>query len=313
AAHVDTAPIREAVQAMPAALAVVAPGVWTCAFCGEWQPSRPRGKKAKCPVCKTPLADPPTSAAVAKAVLIARPAIAQKNFSEHDDGKPYRVDVDDVLLCPGCQKQIGKGDVVCLQCGFDLRTGKKTGTVYQEMRRRWDAGLPIRQRWLIFAGLQCVAIPPMLWGMAQEGHAFYAILCWLWLSAMAAFIIGTFDRIDLVRNSRGKVKIDKTWHICFFPWTPVRLEPGEYEGMITGQVDDVDFSDYVMMAAGFGFFIVPGIMWYLFTMRRATFYIAFVRDHGHAELILYRGWSEPRMREMASTLRTAIVPEYSWY
>src|SRR4051794_31464274 len=69
-----------------------APSVWTCHHCGEWQPRRPRGRKAKCPVCGVAAADPAREAITTKdaaqpAAPLRRPP-AQAEWSDEDDGKP---------------------------------------------------------------------------------------------------------------------------------------------------------------------------------------------------------------------------------
>ncbi len=308
------------------------PAVWTCQHCGEWQPRKPRGKKPVCPVCKTPVPAEPRRDAVTATVLqklLPRTAAQPAEWSEDpEDSKPYRVDATGPLGCPGCGKPMEPQAILCLHCGLDLRSGSKAKTLYDPITRRWDAGLPLPLRWLCFGGWQCVALPPVLWGAAHEGHAFYAVGSWLWLSVLVAFLVGTYDRLDLHRNARGKVRLLKTWYFCFVPRKPETVDLVQYEGILTGQVHAVDIADYVVLAsfacfailavfaagvvAGL-FALLPGIVWYFTVMQRDTFFVALTKDHGHPELLLFRSWSEPRAKEVATTLRTAALPEYEWY
>lgn len=309
---VPTRARREEVQ-------TAAPTIWTCSHCGEWQPRKPGGKKPRCPVCKTLV---PVPAKVRPAAVTGeltktrgpRVAVPQTEWSDDpEDSKPYRVGTLEHPACPACGKPMEPQAIVCLLCGHDLRVGEKAKTTYDPIVRRWDAGLARHLRFLVFAGWQCVAVPPMLWGAAHEGHAFYVVGGWLWLSVMAAFLTGTYDRVDLQRNARGKVRLTKTWYFCFIPRQSTEISLVQYEGILTGQVHDLDFSDYIVLIAGIGFFFVPGIVWYFAIMQRDTWYVALTKDHGHPDLWLYRGWSEARTKEIASTLRTAVLPEYSWY
>jgi hypothetical protein len=295
------------------------PAVWTCSHCGEWQPHRPRGRKPCCPVCKTPLPVPAktrTKGVTTQPLAARQPRVAvpQTDWSDDpEDSKPYRVDALEMPGCPSCGKSMEPQAIVCLHCGHDLRQGKKTRTVYDPIVRRWDAGLPRHLRWFCFATWQCFVIPPMIWGASHEGHAPYVIGGWLWLSLMVAFLTGTYDRIDLERNARGKVRLVKTWYFCFVPRPSLTVDLVQYEGIQTGQVHELDFSDYFVLMALLGFGLLPGIIWYLVIMQRDTWYVALTQDHGHPELWLYRGWSESRTREIAATLRTAVLPEYEWY
>jgi hypothetical protein len=307
----DVAPRREP-EEPPAE-----PEVWTCSFCGEWQPRQPRGKKPRCPVCKTPVPTPSKTAGVTtepQKALVPAPVVVQTDWSDDpEDSKPYRVDAAAQTLCPGCGKPMEPQAIVCLLCGFDLRKGERAKTAYDPIVRRWDAGLALHFRLLAFGVWQCVAIPPMLWGAAHEGHAPYAVVSWLWLSLMAAFLTGTFDRVDLNRGRNGKVRLVKTWYFCFIPRPPEVINLAQYEGIATGQVHELDVSDYIVLLAGIGFFLIPGIVWYVVFMQRDTWYVALTKDHGHPDLWLYRGWSEGRAKEIAETLRTAALPEYNWY
>jgi hypothetical protein len=293
--------------------------VWTCSNCGEWQLRKPRGKKACCPVCKAPLPAPVKTREkqAATAITNAVPApvtVEQQDWSDNpDDSKPYHVDLVARMTCKGCGKPMEPQAIVCLHCGHDIRIGSKAKTTYDPIKKRWDAGLARHLRVLGYAFWQCFAIPPMIWGAAHEGHAFYAIGSWLWLSLMAAFLAGTYDRIDLERNSKGKIRLKKTWYFCFVPRTPLEIDLAQYEGIITGQIRDLEFMDYFVLFAGIGFGIIPGIIWYFAIMQRDTCYVALAKDHGHPDLWLYRGWSEARAKEIAATLRTAALPEYAWY
>jgi hypothetical protein len=321
AALPDPPPVRQAPR--PVRQPEEAPArttVWTCQNCGEWQARPPRGKKALCPVCKAPVptAVKPRNEAITPALLKAPPgpraAVPQTDWSDDpENSKPYRVDAAEQPACPSCGQPMEPQAIVCLNCGLDLRVGIKAKTAYDPILKRWDAGLSRPFRWLGFAGWQCFAVPPMLWGASHEGHAFYVIGGWLWLSVMAAFLLGTYDRIDLERNSRGKVRLMKTWYFCFIPREPTTVDLIQYEGILTGQVHDLDFTDYVVLISGIGFFLIPGIVWYFAIMQRDTWYVALTKDHGHPDLWLYRGWSEHRAKQIASTLRTAVLPEYAWY
>jgi hypothetical protein len=297
------------------------PAVWTCSHCGEWQPHPPRGKKARCPVCKTPLPAPvkaPPGGITAQVLQARGPRTAvpqaDSDWSEDpEDSKPYRVDSAEHPGCPGCGQPMEPEAILCLNCGLDLRDGAKTKTVYDIITRRWDAGLARPFRFLAFGVGQFIALPPLIWGATHEGHEIYALGIWLWFSLMSAFLLGTYDRIDLHRSARGKVRLVKTWYFCFVQRDPVVIDLLQYEGIVIGRTHELEFTEYVVLIAGIFFFIVPGIIWYFAVMNRDTCFVALTKDHGHPDLWLYRGFSEKRSKEISSTLRTAALPEYPWF
>ena len=236
------------------------------------------------------------------------------DWSHEDDGKPYNVGDRGTPPCPGCKKPLPSAEAaVCVRCGFDRRTGKKAEQSYRLVARSWDAGLPLRKRLWCFAAWQAAAIPGTLWGGLHEGHAPYAILIWFVLSAMAAFLAGTFAHLDLTRESRGRVYVVKRWRIGFIPRPPEKIDLRDYEGIVTGQTSDIGVTDYAVLFTLMLFGIIPGIIWLLTAMQKDTFYVALTRDHGHPVMPLYQGWSEATMHEIEGTLRETAAPVYGWY
>src|SRR5437660_758077 len=52
-----------------------------------------------------------------------------------------------------------------------------------------------------------------------------------------AFVIGTFDRLDLSRTTKGKVTLTLQWRVAFFPLPPKTLPWREHEDMRVIQVE----------------------------------------------------------------------------
>ena len=47
------------------------------------------------------------------------------------------------------------------------------------------------------------------------------------------------------------------------------------------------------------------ILWWRVAIRQDTVYVALTRDHGYADLILYRGWNQEQARSLAEKLADA--------
>src|SRR5262249_57039262 len=112
-------------------------------------------------------------------------------------------------------------------------------------------------------------------------------------------------RVDLVRNTRGRVQLTKTWRICFMPQPTRTIALKEYEGILTGHRRDVDFWDWFMLFMLLGFGLIPGVIWWFYAIHKDSYYVALTRDHGFPDLMLYRGWNQARVLEIATTLRDA--------
>ena len=81
-------------------------------------PDAAAGKRVKCPGCAAP-------------VEVAAP--------EEDDGGTYGA-ADDSQQCPKCRHELPKDAVLCVNCGLNLKTGKKLKTVHKARTRTMNLG-----------------------------------------------------------------------------------------------------------------------------------------------------------------------------
>ncbi len=235
-----------------------------------------------------------------------RPEEPDYEFSDHDDGKPYAVTGGSKeRKCPGCSKLLLPKEVLCVRCGYDLRTGKKPVRVYQKLERRWEAGLPHSTRkTLFFAGQGVFGVIGVL-GILVAGDLVALVVSWVVFTAMTAFLLGTFDRLDLVRNKKGQVQLTKTWRICFLIEQPTKIDLREYEGIACGTADETDFWDWVIFVGLLPWGAVPAVLWFFFAIHKITFNVALSKDHGYPACTLYRGRNEAQMKDIAETLHDA--------
>src|SRR5688500_552666 len=77
----------------------------------------PPGKKVRCPRCKTTFVPPAEAAPPPEPDAIALAPEAGKT-------------------CPHCQAAMAPNAVLCIECGFNLRTGQKLETVKKSAKKR---------------------------------------------------------------------------------------------------------------------------------------------------------------------------------
>src|SRR5947207_15351691 len=97
---------------------MVGGATFSCDSCGKQYPWKPElaGKKAKCK-CGAMLNIPaqPQMARAAARTPVAVPAAAVV-----EESAGYR--------CPACKNELTPGTAVCINCGYDLRTGQYVNT-----------------------------------------------------------------------------------------------------------------------------------------------------------------------------------------
>jgi hypothetical protein len=223
--------------------------------------------------------------------------------TDEDDGKPYRVTESQENKCPECGAFMRRDEKQCPRCGFDLKVGKKRAKSMTPVERSWEAGWPLRKRRnLLILGL--VLVFPLGLLIAYESEAWMGFVGSLILfGGMGAFILGTYARVELSRNKRGKITLTKTWRVFFMERPPIVLNVLEFEGVRTGLARDVHLLDWIIAGMLLPAGIICGVLWWYFFIQSDSHYVALLKEHGYPSDVLYQGMSEALAKDIAGTLR----------
>jgi hypothetical protein len=230
------------------------------------------------------------------------PAPTEIEFSDDpDDGKPYRVSPTEPK-CPQCGLRLEPKATQCPGCGCDLRTGKKPKRSYQPAELSWEAGMPLRRRTLLFMlgvvlGI-ALGVPISIASESWMG----GVISWIVFIVLTAFLLGTYPRVELSRNKRGKVTLKKIWRVCFVERPPISFDVLEFSAVRTGYASDVSAIDWMIAIMLLPAGIVPAIVWWYVFIQRDQHTVTLVREHGYGSDVLYRGVSEDMAKEMACAL-----------
>jgi hypothetical protein len=231
------------------------------------------------------------------------PLTADVEFSDDpEDGKPYRVTGATERECPGCGSQLDPQTTQCPGCGRELQTGKKPKKVYTPVALTWEAGWPFRKRLNVFALGMMITVVCGILMMGLEGQWASMLLSWAIFAGLSSFLLGTYPRVDLTRDQRGRVTLTKTWRACFLERPPIQFDVREFQGVRTGFDRDVHFLDWIIACLLLGVGIVPGIIWWYIFIQLDQHTVVLVREHGYGSDVLYRGVSEKMAKEIAYAL-----------
>lgn len=226
---------------------------------------------------------------------------------DEDAGPPqYAVEGAEEIQCPKCSKGLPPDAVLCIGCGFHLKKRKKIVKTFEPVDRQWETNAPLRTRLTayllaeVLVLIQGVAI--VSWAEAKWGGfmAYFVVF-----SAMMSFLLGTFDRIHLTRDARGRTRLTKTWRICFVPRPADTTDVRGYEGIVSSLHQDIGFWDYFVLVVLLVSGVIPGIIWWYFVMYKPSLHLSLTRDHGHPVYLVYAGSNEKQMKEIAFALREA--------
>jgi hypothetical protein len=256
-------------------------------------------RQGECPRCDAP---PPGSGEEAVPDLsVGGPA------DDEDDGTPYLLNGGNDVPCPKCTNMLPPGGVVCTRCGWHLRRRKKLVKTYQPLARSWETNYSLRTRRTIWGGLQLLAFAG---GVAVnltlfDGAWFSFVFSTIGFAVMTSFLLGTFDRLDLLRDEKGRVTLTKTRRVCFFTAVTLPIDVRNHEGVVTGRSSEVTGWEWLVFFFLLISGIIPGLVWWYYVIHKITFHAALARDHGFPSAILYQGWDEGQMRDIAVTVSGA--------
>lgn len=294
-------------------------GLATCPYCGEFvrTPGKKRGKRASCPACGAdwPAAAPKPKRMAPPPAPVPPPPdefAGSTPDEDPDSSNPYRTSDTGTRRCPGCSDLLGPEVVVCVRCGFDLRHGRKVVKEYQRLERSWNSGISPPMRVVLFLLCQGAALTAI-------GAAFLTledslsveiptfVISYVVYTALTAFLLGTFDHIDLKRFKSGRVDLVRAWRIAFVPLAPAKIDVREYFGVIGGRAEYAGFWEWVVFAILFGSGVVPALIYFYCAIYKTEFFVALTNEHGNPEIKVYRGWNEEQMHEIQEALQTAMT------
>ncbi len=282
----------------------------------SWSASpRKKGRHGKCPACGT---DWPAPAAKTKPTAPSRPVppppdefAGSAPDADPESGNPYRT-ADGARRCPGCSDLLGPEVVVCVRCGFDLRTGHKTVKEYGKFERSWDSGMPPATRWVLFLLCQAAALIAIVATfLTVDDSPSVAVptflISWLIYTAMTAFLLGSYDHVYLKRYKSGRVDLIKTWRIAFIPFKPKSIDVRAYCGVSGGREAGVGMWEWLICATLLLSGVFPAVIWWYCTIYKIVYTVWLTDHHGAPEVLVYRGWGEEPMNEIQQALRDAMT------
>ena len=266
-------------------------------------PTKQESRPAK-PVRKDKREEPADAAEAPPAVPPHSSAVTWTE--EDEDSSGYDVSGGLPITCPQCHKELQPGTALCVGCGLELKSGKKKAALhYQPFQRYWEPGLSYESRLNLYLTAVGIGLLLSIGTAIFVGPWYISFGPWLGFVVMLAFLLGTFNRVDLARDRRGNARLTQTWRVFFIRKPTQTLDLREYDSVVTGRSLDAGCYEWFIMFILLSYFIVPGVLWWYHVIHKSKFHAALARSHGYPEVTLYRGNSQERAEEIAEALRDA--------
>jgi ribosomal protein L37E len=290
---------KKAVAAPVAAAPRVAPpaeadDVESCGFITE-----PPGEKPA-PPSETVRAKPPAENKPETPAIPERELLVQG--TEEDDLNPYTVHGDrPTRMCPECDQRSDARAKACVHCGYHFESGAKAKREYEPLRREWENGWPLQKRLTAFMCMQAVNfvlfVLTLLGGATCVGFFWVAVMI-----GLQAFLVGTFEKLFLSRDSKNKVKLTRVWRYAFFARPPINVKWRQHDALIIVQSNDFSPIDWAFAIVLLCYAIVPGVLFWWFVIRPDKFSVFLCKDHGFPETPIFRTQNE----ELAKEIQTVV-------
>jgi len=225
-------------------------------------------------------------------------------FSDGKDTRAYEKTGEEIRECPYCHATVNPDADFCGACGFMLTPLKTEGTG-RALERRWESGWSFRRRLTAFLICQGLSVISVIGGIRAGFSPFTLVFPFVMYAGMTAFLFGSYNWVDLYRNKKGKLRLTQTWRICFIQRPPTTLKLREYEELAMGVEHVYDATDWIVLLFMFLCGILPGLIWYVYSSSKDTYFLSLCRDHGFPVVTLYRGWDQDKMEDMAETISKA--------
>jgi hypothetical protein len=255
---------------------------------------------ALCPACDSPTDRPPD---------VAPPEPGAETLlkgTTEDDGNPYTVvGGKPIPRCPECDARLPTEDAPsCDKCGWNRAAGRKVRKTYSPIYRTWEAGWSLHHRQIAFAACQILNIGTAAFIYAVDHAAVTSTVGFLFMTLCQAFVLGTFDRLELMRSTKGKVMLTQQWRVAFWPLQPKTLRWRECEEIRVLHAE-TGCLEWVIFFGLLGSTLIGGLLWYWYVIRPGMVKTALCKDLGDPVMPLYLGTNADRAEEIAKTVSDA--------
>jgi hypothetical protein len=207
--------------------------------------------------------------------------------------------------CPKCGAAMGAGAVVCLDCGYNRRTGRRHETRVKRLHHRWESEWPYFLRLILFIVWEAVGL--LIFGLLAT------LVAWGWLLLIAPWTVGTalywgdWHAFEVERTRKGRLRFRNERCVAFIPLRVGTADAEDYAALVLDCTRRFTASGCVMLLL-FVLLAPPVLVAYAVSeysgvTGRQAFRIYLRGRRRDEEFFLYRGTREARMREIVEEIQ----------
>lgn len=219
--------------------------------------------------------------------------------TQEDDDGPYRVHGTGLKECPECRGELPLDATFCVHCGQSLiddsaRPVRKKRS-YSVIDETYVQGWSIQTRFALFAAAQLLNVLFTVLSVAandwkvDSSSVGTGVFVGLMQTALQAFILGSFDTINVHRDERGKAILTRNRRIAFIPLQQAKIKWRKSVGV--GRVATHGGGILAWITCLYLFlclFCVPGILFWWFELKPDRYDVVLCDLYGGVEEFVFR-------------------------
>lgn len=226
---------------------------------------------------------------------------------------PYAVPGTGLKKCPECRGDLPLDATLCVHCGMEIGTRtKKAKREYTPLFKEWEAYFPFDIRLKAFFAMQGLNVLCVVFTAVVSGSfdLFAAISFLIVQGAVQAFLVGTYEKITIKRNAKGKTEITKYWRFFFYPTPPQKIDWKVSHGTALIPTHNPGPLEWGMMVYLLLFGCLPGILFYWFVIHPERYDIVLCDLHGSTDQAIFRTTKRDLADEICRTINEATTLTY---
>jgi hypothetical protein len=210
--------------------------------------------------------------------------------------------------CPGCGKPLSEDAVLCVECGYDRRLGRRHGTRVKRLHESWRTGMPLIAR--ITAAVFSVPLMMLIAYLVVEGLDLPRPLMLVGLVPgvlLAILCAGSFSTLRVSRSKKGRIELLRRSYLGFMPLSEVAVNPKRCEAIVIDTSPSLrtflGMAEWDVWVILFNFGVVGLMLWTANTEGNRRFTLRLEGKRRRDTLLLYCGTDDELMGEIVSVLQ----------
>ena len=170
------------------------------------------------------------------------------------------------------------------------------------LARTWDTFWPLNRRVTVFAVMLALNVVLLPFSALIVESIITIAVTLIVNSLIQAFVLGTFERVEIKRSPVGKIVLMRTWRIAFYPLAARRVRWREFESVSCRMSHESHFEDWIVAVILFPYGLIPAVLWYWFVIRPDRMLVSLCKDHDFPDTVLFRSWNQAQAEDVAKTV-----------